>query len=412
MDSQSQRSLTAAMAHLAEQRDPMVETLRRWCDQNSGSYHRAGLDAMASILERDFRRLGVSQRRVACEPYVSIDAAGNKIGHESADLLVCEHRPDAPRQILLMIHYDTVYPPDAIPRVCALDDSSGRMVGPGVADAKGGLLVMLEALATIRQFELDGSLGWTMAVNPDEEIGSPGSTKWMREHAKRFDFGLLFEPPLPDGALVSGRKGSGNFDVIVTGRSAHAGRNPGDGRNAMVHLCRLLDQLDQFNHPTSTTTINVAKIDGGSALNRIPDVAVGRFNVRVANPEAEAKFLADINALVGRFDDVEGYSVRLEGHFQSPPKPSDQATRLLAKRVSQAAASIGRTTSWRETGGACDGSKLAAAGLVNIDTLGPNGDGLHSPREWVDTHSLVPAAQTVVALVAQYALETSRTSPP
>jgi glutamate carboxypeptidase len=402
MDSDFESRLEAAFAHLSSQQSTMVDCLRCWCDQNSGSYHRTGLDQMAQVLEQDFQALELPVQRIPSDPFHWTDDLGLVQTQQSSDLLLVDYRPEATRRVLMMIHYDTVYPRGSAPASCRLD-AEGRLTGPGVADAKGGLLVMLEAMKTLKRFELDAGIGWTMVVNPDEEIGSPGSSRWMRENAKRFEFGLVFEPTLPDGALVASRKGSGNFTVVVRGRSAHAGRHPEQGRNAVVHLCRLLDQIDQWNGQFGATTFNVAKIQGGTALNQVPDLAIGRFNVRVADRESQSLILQQINKLVTTFDNVDGFRVTLEGEFQSPPKPVDEPTRTLQGRVERACRRLNRSVSWKPTGGACDGSKLAAAGLPNIDTMGPTGDCLHSAAEWVDSHTLVSAAQTVVALMAEFA---------
>lgn len=404
--SEFEARLGAAFAELESRQPLMVARLQRWCEQNSGSHHVAGLNSMANILAEDFKELNLPIQRLAGDPIRWIDDQGDTQTQTPGELLIVHHNPTAKHRILMMIHYDTVYAPDAkATPVQLLED--GRLLGPGTADAKGGLLVMLEAARVLREHLLDTSIGWTMVVNPDEEIGSPASSRWMKENASRYNYGLLFEPTLPDGSLVSARKGSGNFSVIVRGKSAHAGRNPELGRNAVAHLCRILDKLDRLNEVIEGVSVNVARVSGGSALNQVPDLAIGRFNVRVVDDSAQVKTMTAIDELVKQFDRYDGFNVVLDGEFQSPPKMFSGAVLDLQRQVSKACDTIGRKIHWRSTGGACDGSKLAAAGLPNIDTLGPTGDCLHSADEWVDTHSLVPAAKTVVALIAEDARKQS-----
>lgn len=413
-----------ALRYLDGRRDAMIERLRDWCQQNSGSDNVPGLRRMADRLVDDFDALGVPCQRLTTPSYPIIDEQGNSSSRDSGDLLCWRYASEAEHRLLLMIHYDTVYPPPAEgesteaenPRSQETADSSescvleggGRLVGPGTADAKGGLLVMREALMAARRFGLDRGIGWTAVANPDEEIGSPASAAMIAELARQHAFGLLFEPALPDGALVAGRKGSGNFSLVVRGRSAHAGRNPQDGRNAVVHLCRLLSEIDQLGAGAVGITVNVARIRGGEALNRVPDRAVGRFNVRVADAAMQTDLLRRLNELVEQFCRAEGFEVALHGGFHAPPKAVDAAMSDLQRRVEQAAAGIGRRITWRNTGGASDGNRLAAAGLPNVDTLGPRGDRLHSPEEWVDVESLVPAAKTLLLLITQYASEVRR----
>ncbi len=399
------KRLEQAHSYLADRLPLQIETLQRWCQQNSGSEHLAGLRAMADLLEQDFAIVEAPCQRIALSPIDGIDDEGQVTQLETADLLCWNHCPEATRRVLLMIHYDTVYSPEESVPVRLDASGCSRLIGPGTADAKGGLLVMREALSTLRRFELDEGIGWSAWANPDEEIGSPATHPLIAQHARSFDFGLLFEPTLPDGALVAARKGSGNFTVVVHGRSAHAGRDLAAGRNALIHLARILLAIDGLNSQASSTTVNVARFRSGGPFNRVPDLAVGRFNVRAVDRESVEEILEKIQNLMNSFQS-DGFRVEWSGAFSSPPKPVDANADALQRRVAQAASTVGRTIQWRDTGGACDGSKWAAAGLANIDTLGPTGDFLHSPKEWVDTQSIVTASQILVSLLAQYAAET------
>lgn len=366
---------------------------------------------MADMLEADFRCLSVPLQRHPLPAYRLLDDLGREQWSATADLLRWDFQPQASHRLLLMIHYDTVYPPPPVALSVSEPNGAweavapdGRLRAPGGADAKGGLLVMREALLAVRKFNLDAGIGWSAWANPDEEIGSPASSPLMQSYADQFDFALLFEPSLPDGSLVAARKGSGNFTLIVHGRSAHAGRNPGEGRNAIVHLSKLLVAVAGLNESLAPTTINVGRIAGGEALNRVPDRAVGKFNVRIVDAVAGEILLNRLQQLVAQFQG-DGFRVELEGGFTSPAKPADARFGQLQLRVAQARSLCGQKTEWRDTGGACDGSKLAAFGLPNVDSLGPTGDCLHSPEEWVNLGSILPAAKTVVALITQYAAE-------
>lgn len=396
--------LRDALASLRTQHATIVTQLQRWCRQPSGSTDPCELAAMADMIASDFHSLASGPRRVPLAPYSRIDDYGVVNQVVAGELLQWDFAPEHENRVLLAIHYDTVYSALSSTSSVTLDDQ-GRLYGPGAADAKGGLLIMLKALETLRQFELDAGIGWTAVANPDEELGSPASASWFTQHAADYRFALLMEPPLPNGSLVSQRKGSGNFTVIVKGRSAHAGRSPELGRNAVTKLCRILIDIEKLGSQTSEATVNVARIHGGDALNRVPDLASGRFNVRV-NDEASQQWIENrLQTIVENHSADEGYSIQLHGGFHAPPKQIDSRIRQLQKRIEKAAQVAGRTIHWESTGGVCDGNRLAALGLPNIDTLGPQGDGLHSPLEWVDTHSLVPAAQTILVLLAQYAAE-------
>jgi glutamate carboxypeptidase len=289
---------------------------------------------------------------------------------------------------MLCIHMDTVYPKEDAFQVCRMTEG-GQLNGPGVADAKGGLVVMLYALKALEQSPLAGKIGWEVIINADEEVGSPGSGKLIRARASHCNFGLLFEPALPGGHLVSWRKGSGDFTFVVRGKSAHSGRDFNQGRNAIVALARLLDEIDKLNGEPDVT-LNVGRISGGGALNRVPDLAVGRVNVRVKDLEEQNGVEIDFEDLVKKYSQLDGISVEMHGGFTSPPKPDDDHAIALQQRIAQCGAALGMEFEFKGTGGACDGNKFAAAGLVNVDSMGPCGGNIHSDKEFLIPESLVP----------------------
>lgn len=216
------------------QQDHMVSLVERWAAVNSGSRNTAGLNTLLDLLIDDFSTLGGEMRSPSLPPQTMVDSRGEPTEVPVGKALSIVKRPSAPLKVFLGIHYDTVFQADHPFQECSRIDRD-RLKGPGVADAKGGLAVMLTALEALERSPWTQNIGWEILINPDEEIGSPGSAELLRAAAKRNHLGLLFEPALPGGALVSSRRGSGNFTVVVRGRAAHAGRNPGEGRNA-IHL--------------------------------------------------------------------------------------------------------------------------------------------------------------------------------
>lgn len=383
----------AATEALQSDHGQRIEQLVDWCQQPSGSYDREALESMADRLDQDFSsELGLPTKRVGMDVWEEVDdQTGQTQRLETGPGLLWQRSPDAERRVLLLIHYDTVYPRSLPHRVFRQDD---RLLGPGTADAKGGIAVILAALSVAQRFDLAPSVGWTVALNPDEEIGSPASRRWLQQLARQHDFAMVFEPSLPCGAWVAQRKGSGNWHAIVEGRSAHSGRDPEAGRNAIVQAAKLAQQLAQLNDPASGRTVNVARFHGGGPLNRVPDRVVLRWNVRIDDPADEAFLEGHFAELAARFSG-DGYRVRVGGGLHAPVKRLTPAIDKLRDALAVAAASCDRPVAWQDTGGACDGSKLAAFGLPNIDTLGPTGGALHSPDEFALVDSFVPAARVV-----------------
>ncbi|MEO6436916.1 MAG: hydrolase [Tepidisphaeraceae bacterium] len=388
------------LAWIDAQRDDMLSTLRRWAEINSGTYNHDGLAAMETELSAAFAPLGGEERRLEIEPAESIDASGNVARAPLGRALRFSKRPDAPIRVLLAIHYDTVFPSESPFRRTDLTDAD-TLRGPGVVDAKGGIVVMLTALAALERSDVANRVGWEVLLNPDEEIGSPGSAPLLADAARRNHLGLVFEPALPDGSLVGARKGSGSFTAVVRGRSAHAGRDFDKGRNAIVALAELIVKLASPTGPG--VIVNCGKVSGGGATNIVPDLAIGRFNVRADSSDdqkvAEQVFVSAA-AEIGRRD---GITMTLHGGFTSPPKPLDARSARLMDAILSTGRELGLSLSHQPSGGTCDGNKLAAAGLPVVDSLGPVGGELHSDREYVRISSLAERAKVTGLLLMRLA---------
>ena len=386
--------------------DAQDQRLRRlvaeWAGINSGSYNVEGLRRCTEAVVREFAPLGAAVRWIDLPPQTPPNDSGEKVTRPLGQAVELTKRPHARRRVLLAIHVDTVYPVDhPFQNVTVLDANTLR--GPGVVDAKGGLTVMLAALEALERSPVAEEIGWTAFINPDEELGSPGSSHRFETLAKEHALGLLFEPALPDGAIVAARKGSGNFHAVMTGRSAHAGRDPRAGRNAIHALAEYVVAVSAVGQASNGITVNVGRIDGGGPLNVVPDRASCGFNVRVSSREEQHAVEARLAELSGRFNAREGYQLTLHGSFTAPPKPLDAPTRQLLEHVAACGRELDMNVAWHDTGGTCDGNRLAAAGLPNVDSLGPRGGALHSPDEFLLLDSLTERAKLSALLLMKLA---------
>jgi glutamate carboxypeptidase len=365
-----------------------------WCATNSGSRNLPGLADQAARLETVLAAMAGTVERIPLMPSRMVGDDGEIAEEAHGDALRLIVRPDAPVQVVLTGHYDTVFPADsAFQTVRRRDD--GALWGPGIADMKGGLSVMLGALEAFESHPSAARVGYRVLLSPDEEIGSPGSAPLLAEIARAGHIGLTYEPALADGTLAGPRKGSGNFHILVKGKAAHAGRDFASGRNAIVGAAEIASALHGLNDQRDGVTVNVAKISGGSPLNVVPAVAVVRFNVRVPDTEAadwvrsEIERVVIAESLTGR----RGLEVSLHGGFTRPPKPLDPAQTQLLEHVRAAAALLGQDVSWKPSGGVCEGNNLYAAGLPNVDTLGVRGGLIHSDREFAVPESFAERAR-------------------
>jgi len=394
---------TDMLAWIDRQQDRLRETVCRWAEISSWSLDPAGLARMHGELADAFATLGPVER-LPGGTRTTIGDDGRETTTPLGDgLRVCGGRAGGPR-VLLGIHMDTVYPPGPEPPRVELSADGRILRGPGVADAKGGLAVMLLALEAFERFGPAEPLAWELFVNADEELGSPGSAPLLAESAARHEVGLLFEPALDEaGTLAGARMGSGNFTVVVRGRAAHAGRQFASGRNAVAAAARLAGSCDQLNASGRDLTVNVAALHGGAAFNVVPDLAVLRVNLRTATAADADWATGRLAALVAEANAADGFAATLHGGIHCPAKPFDGPTRRLFDRIRACGESLGLELSVRPTGGVCDGNKLAAAGLPTIDTLGVRGGSIHSPDEYLVVDSLTERAKLTALVLSDLA---------
>ena len=390
--------LTAAELRLIEPIDQaaMLARTERWSAINSGTRNLAGLQQQAGDLAEAFSALPGTIELRDPAPVTAIDAEGREVALAHGRHLVLRVRPNAERRFLLTGHMDTVFPPEhPFQQGRWLDTDTFN--APGAADMKGGLAVMLAALEA---FEASGpAAGYDVLINSDEETGSLSSAALIAELAQGKVAALTYEPSaLPGGTLAHSRGGSGNFSLVVTGRSAHAGRNPQDGRNAVVAAAALAISLKTMEH--GELSVNPARIEGGSANNVVPDKAVLRFNVRPRNASAAEIFDADLKRLIGIVENGHEVSIALHGGMTRPPKPVDAQAQALFDLVRDAGADLGQSIGWKPSGGVCDGNNIAACGVPVVDTMGVRGGAIHSPDEYLIVSSLSERA-ALSALVLQ-----------
>lgn len=405
IDSRLLPNLLAELKWLESQQDSMLSLIQQLCNQNSGTFNLNGIQQVGEILIEEFRSLGGNLEIVPSHPYRTVDDSGAKIEQKLGDSLWLRKWPDAKRRVLLCIHCDTVYSSDSPFQQCRWLDN-GFLNGPGVADAKGGLVVMLHVLRMLEQSSLAGRVGWDVLINPDEEIGSPGSQELIKSIAPGCQFGMLFEPALADGTLISWRKGVGNFSFIVRGRSAHSGRDFEKGRNAVVAMSQLMGQIDALN-TNPEVTLNVGRVSGGGALNVVPDLAIGRVNVRIKTSQQKAEVLDQFQRLIDEWNGREGFQIEIHGDFSSPPKMLTPEVQALQSRIEESAEVLQIPIAWQGSGGGSDGNKFADAGLPNIDSLGPCGGSIHSFDEFLMPQSLIPRTQLAALTLMGYAVDSA-----
>jgi glutamate carboxypeptidase len=369
---------------------PMLGQVQNWAAINSGSGNLDGLATTANLLADAFSALPGEVTLVEPEPVDRVLSDGTVTTVAHGRHLLMTVRPECPTQLLFTGHMDTVFPADhSFQTLRWLDD--GTLNGPGVADMKGGIAVMLAALKAAESSGKLAQTGYQILINSDEEVGSPSSAKLIAQLAQNKLAALTYEPALPDGTLAGERGGSGNFSIIISGKSAHAGRNPDDGRNALLAAADLALRLKQLSR--EGLSVNPAKIDGGGPNNVVPDHAILRVNFRPRTPEIVQQTDVDLRRIIADIEREHEVRAHLHGSFGRPPKPIDDEAAKLFGLVKQCGADLGIAVAWRSSGGVCDGNNIAACGVPVVDTMGVRGGSIHSSDEFLIVESLVERAQ-------------------
>lgn len=390
--------LDPLLERLDAESEAMIARTMAWSAVNSGSHEPVGLARLRLTLAGAFSALPGQVDIVGLAPSRRVGADGELAEVEHGASLRLRVRPDAPIQVALTGHYDTVFP--AAHAFQNVWREGERLRGPGVADMKGGLSLMLAALQAFEALPGDKRVGYEVLLSPDEEIGSPASASLLAELGARAHLGMTYEPALADGALVDARKGSGNFSLALKGRAAHVGRAFEDGRSAVLAAADAALALDALNGRREGATFNVGAIDGGGPSNVVPDRAVLRFNVRAPDEASVAWAEAEVQRVVQAALTRDGVSGMLHGGFARAPKPVTAAQRIMIAWTREAGQALGLDLKFRPSGGVCEGNNLFAAGCPNIDTLGPCGGGLHSDQEFALMPSFAERAKLSFLLLA------------
>jgi glutamate carboxypeptidase len=385
---------------IASQKDTLLRRVKQWVAINTFSWNSEGLSQLLPHLQSEFKILGGEASCLSLAPQKVLCSDGNYQAQPLGQALVIRKRTQAPLQILLGGHMDTVYPPFHFFQ--EIHEKDTRIwKGPGIADMKGGIAILLTALEAFERSPYAKEIGWEILLTPDEEIGSPGSAYLYEAAARRHQLGLIFEPSFPDGAFVSQRKGSVNCTVIVRGKAAHVGRDFSQGRNAVFALARFIHKLESLlDNPD--LLVNVADIEGKGPVNIVPPLASCRINLRSSNSESLETASKQLIQFAQQ-SEQEGIQIEVVQDSFRSPKPYDVETEKLFRAYAHCAEELDIPFEVRATGGVCDGNILAGAGLPTLDTAGAVGGALHTPDEYLVLSSLIERSKLAALFLFQLA---------
>ena len=304
------------------------------------------------------------------------------------------------RQVLLLGHFDTVWPVGQL-RQMPLTWDGDRLRGPGVLDMKAGIALAMLATRALVDHEALGDTRLVMLWTTDEETGSRTSRGLLETEAQRSDAVLVLEPALPGGVLKTRRKGCGQYEVVVRGEAAHAGVDPTKGVSAIRELARQILTLEALQDLPRGVSVNVGVINGGTRPNVVAPEARAIVDVRAPSRADADRIDAAIRALVPQ---IAGAQIEVRGGFERPPMERTAGVASLYALAARVGAELGQPIAEGSTGGGSDGNFTAALGIPTLDGLGALGDGAHALGEHVLISELVPRASLLAALLSRLAV--------
>ena len=384
MESDVDRS-AEILGWLDGQREAMTEMLRDLVNVDSGSYNKAGVDAVGTLIEKHLAERGIPTERVAAEKFGDCIRA-----------VV----PGAPgsgnRHILLMGHRDTVFPDGTVAeRPFRVEGDTAY--GPGVSDMKSGLVMNSFVLEAFKRF---GGAPYPLVglYTSDEEIASPSSRPVIENEARNARVVFNSEPGRPTGNVVTGRKGAAFLKFEVIGKAAHSGGRPQDGISAIEELARKIQKLHALTDFETGTTVNVGLISGGSSVNTVAPWATAEVDVRFKTQADREAVIAKINAILEETH-LPGTTTRLTAERGFLPLNQSPESRQVFELYTPAAAELGMQIEGEFSGGSADSGFTASVGAPTVCSVGPVGGNAHSPDEYCRLDTLVPRAKAVALAI-------------
>lgn len=377
---------TMVLDWLASQRDAMLDFVRTLVDTDSGSYDKAGVDAVGARVLEFLAGHGIASSVIP----------NNRFGDAiRADVNNVASGPtNAP--VLLLGHRDTVFPAgEAERRPFEVVDGLGS--GPGCCDMKAGVVVNAYVLAALARFAAAPS-PVTALFTSDEEIGSPSSKALIKETARSARAVFNSEPGRPGGGVVTGRKGGRFMRIEVIGKAAHAGNNIADGISAIEELACKIVKLHALTDLPNGISCNVGTIAGGQTVNTVAPHATAEVDLRFIRPEEGERAFAVIEAIVAG-SNVPGTRASLEITGEFEPLVASDASHRLFEHYAACARALGQDVEPTFAGGCADSGFAASVGAPTICAVGPIGGRAHTPQEYLDVASIVPRAQTLALAI-------------
>lgn len=374
--------------YLTDQARAMFDLLARLVAINSGSFNKAGVDAVGGVIAEAVSDCGLEVTTV------EETRAGNHLVIRNPSF------SGAAGQVLLVGHMDTVFAEDTY--FTDYREDGNRAFGPGVIDMKGGLVAGIYALKALSAVGLLSRIPLVFICNSDEEIGSVHSRPLILREAAHSDCAFVLECAGLDGAVVTARKGNLSAKLIVSGQAGHAAYAGADKASAILEMAHKIVAIEALNDPSKEISANAGTVHGGIGPNTVADRAESRLDFRFTTPEEGQRLKSRLDVISAGVI-VPGTMTELEVISGRPPMPDCPANRNLYARVAAVAVRLGIPVRAEFRSGVSDANVIAQTGTPVIDGMGPIGGGDHSPDEYLIKPSLPQRTLLLASVLAELA---------
>lgn len=370
---------------LEQNKKDLVLELEELVNTETPSDRKDLLDIFSITLAQKFSDLG-AQTSFILEP-----KAGNHLRVEYGK---------GEKQILILCHFDTVFSAGTVAqRPFAYDEEGEIATGPGVLDMKAGIISALWSLRAFHALSIEPEIKVVILFNSDEEIGSRSSRPYIEAEAKKSDLVFVLEPGIgPEGTYKLWRKGTGGFNVKITGKASHAGSNPEEGISAIEELSYVIQKIQNLNNPLTGTTLNVGVIGGGTRANVIAQEAWAKVDLRVMTAQEGQRVVQEVLSI----EPVGRAKVEITGNLSRPPMEISDKAIALYHQANSLAEKLGFSYPRGGTGGGSDGNFTAALGIPTLDGMGGVGHGAHSDDEYILTKHLTVRTAIIAEMIRLY----------
>lgn len=368
----------------------MLKMLEDIVNIDSGSHDKHGVDQFGEYLKTRYETLGF---KTTTHKQTSI---GNHI--------TITHPESTSPKILILAHLDTVFK-SGTAKNRPFKIIGDRAYGPGVIDMKASHVMLFTALSElIEQNETNILKDIVIFFNSDEEIGSTRSRNFIEHLSADKKYALVLEPARKDGSIVSSRRGTGKFELNVTGKAAHSGMNPEKGVNANIELAHKIIEIEELSNPGEDLHVSVVQIEGGEASNIISPSASATIDVRISKIEQAEEIETQLLEIASQ-PTLEGTEVTIEGLITRPPMTYTAEIAATIDMIKSEAQKLDIELTDTFAGGASDASFPASHGVTTIDGLGPIGGDQHSDDEYLEIESLFERTQLFIETLKQLSSE-------